>query len=163
MEQELNISDLITDYQSSASQVVKIFKEKYKVKDLLEGWHAGMYKQTGNLSEYGLKFYAFHGIGIAAHFKEKLVDFDFAYIPELRYDGFDLWRLTSFVNSQPEKYGKYKNKQILKSEFDSLIKDKLITNPKTEFHTTLYFWAKDLNDLQLKSHEFINQKKWWEI
>ncbi len=152
MNQELNISELIIDYQNSTQQVVQIFKNKFGVDNLIEGWHTGRYEQTGKLIENGLKFYAFHGIGIAAHFEDKLVDFDFAYLPELRHDGFDIWRLTSFAKSQPKKYGNYLDEELLEAKFESLRNKKIIHNPKIEFPTHLYFWTKDLTDEQIKSN-----------
>ena len=149
MNKNLNIFNLISDYQSTAKEVVDIFKVRFEVEDILEGWHTGVYNQTGELIEEGLKFYAFHGIGIAAHFKDKIGDFDFAYMPQFRHDGFDLGRLTYFMKSQPHKYGKFLNEELLESEFERLIKEKLIYNPISECTTHLYFWTKDLNENQM--------------
>lgn len=142
----MSITDLIADFQKSAQLVVEIFKRKYNVDDILEGWHSGKYEQTGEIPDEGLKFYACHGIGIAAHFSDKLIDFDFAYLPELRYDGFDLWRLTGFAKSQPEKYNKFLNEKQIKSEFERLKKENLIYNPLTVGITHNYFWIKDLDE-----------------
>ena len=149
MNKNLNIFNLISDYQSTAKEVVDIFKVRFEVEDILEGWHTGVYNQTGELIEEGLKFYAFHGIGIAAHFKDKIGDFDFAYMPHFRHDGFDLGRLTYFMKSQPHKYGESLNEELLESEFERLIKEKLIYNPLSECLTHLYFWTKDLNENQM--------------
>lgn len=114
--------DIIKDYQSGADQAARIFRNKYKVNDIIEGWHSGKYEQTGKLIDEGLIFYAFHGIGLAARFKDKFVDFDFAYFPELRHDGFDLSRLIGFIENQHKKYSNYKDKEIIEKEFKDLIK-----------------------------------------
>ena len=97
----INILDIIKDYQLAADKAVQIFKDKYKVHDILEGWYNRLYEQTGKLVEEGLYFYAFHGIGLAAHFKDKIVDFDFAFFPEPRHDRGDfLFDIYSFFRSQ---------------------------------------------------------------
>ncbi len=152
MNQELNISELIIDYQNSTQQVVEIFKRKFNVDNILDGWHSKKYGQTGKILDEGITFYACHGIGIATHFTDKYVDFDFAYLPELRHDGFDLWKLISFAKSQPKKYGKYLDEELLKSKFESLKNGKIIHNPKIELLTHLYFWTKDLTNEQIKNN-----------
>jgi|GEM_PF-5360403 len=140
-----NLLDIIEDYQFSADKAVRIFKEKYNVNDILEGWHSRVYEQTGKLIDEGLYFYAFHGIGLAAHFKDKIVDFDFAYFPEPRHDGFDLFRLTSFIQNQRNKYPDYKEKEKIEREFNNLIKNGIIVKPKLENSTTLYFFKTIIN------------------
>lgn len=166
-----NLLDIIKDYQLSADQAVQIFKAKYKIDDLLEGWHSGVYKQTGKLIDEGLYFYAFHGIGLAAHFKDKIVDFDFAYFPEPRHDGFDLWRLTSFIQNQRNKYPEYKNEEKIETEFKALIKNGIIANPKLADSTTLYFFKNTLKpelteQTERQSTSNINflkaGRKWWQ-
>jgi len=139
-----NLLYIIKDYQLSADKAVQIFKDKYNVNDILEGWHSKVYEQTGKLIDEGLYFYAFHGIGLAAHFKDKFVDFDFAYFPEPRHDGFDLWRLTNFIQNQGSKYHDYKDKEKIEREFNELIKNGVIAKPKLENSTTLYFFKNAL-------------------
>ncbi len=161
MNKELTIYKLIADFQNSAKEVVEIFKRAYNVDNILEGWHTGKYEQTGKIHDEGLKFYACHGIGIAAHFSDKIIDFDFAYLPELRYDGFDLLRLTAFAKSQPEKYTKFLNEKQIEAEFEQLKKENLIYNPLNVGLTHNYFWIKDLDeDLIIKDQiANINLKK----
>lgn len=140
----INILDIIKDYQLAADKAVQIFKDKYKVHDILEGWYNRLYEQTGKLVEEGLYFYAFHGIGLAAHFKDKIVDFDFAFFPEPRHDGFDLYRLTNFIQNQRNKYPHYLDKKITEKEFNELIRTGVIAKPKLENSTTLYFFRDSL-------------------
>ncbi|UJH68620.1 DUF6896 domain-containing protein [Allomuricauda sp. SCSIO 65647] len=144
MKDQSNIELLIKDYQSTANHVVGLFQRKYGVENLLEGWYSGIYYQTGELKQEGINFYAFHGIGIAVHFDTKMIDFDFAFFPELRWDGFDLWRLKGFVSSQPKKYPELIDEKKLESEFERLKQKGIIENPKLEFPTSLYFWKTDL-------------------
>jgi hypothetical protein len=139
------IIDIIKDYQQGADKAVNIFKKKYGVSNILEGWWSGLYEQTGKLKEEGLQFYAFHGIGLAAHFKDKIVDFDFAFFPEPRHDGFDLWRITGFIENQIEKYPEYKDKNKIESDFNGLIRNGIIVKPELEDSTTLYFFKEGLD------------------
>jgi hypothetical protein len=134
------IIDIIRDYQKGADEAVKVFKKKYGVNDILKGWRSGLYEQTGKLKEEGLQFYAFHGIGLAAHFKDKIVDFDFVFFPEPRHDGFDLWRITGFIENQIAKYPEYKDRNKIENDFNELIRNEIITNPELEDSTTLYFF-----------------------
>jgi len=154
--QNLTIYDLITDFQDSAKEVVEILKKVYNVNDILEGWHSGKYKQTGEIPEEGLKFYACHGIGIAAHFSDKLIDFDFSYLPELRCDGFDLGRLTSFSKSQPKKYDSFLNEKQIEAQFEKLKKENLIYNPLTVGITHNYFWTDSLDEGLIKRDQTAN-------
>ena len=78
------------------------------------------------------------------HFKDKIVDFDFAYFPEPRHDGFDLWRLTNFIQNQCNKYPDYQDKEKIEREFNELIKNGVIAKPKLENSTTLYFYKNTL-------------------
>ncbi|MEO6524137.1 MAG: hypothetical protein ABIN91_20800 [Mucilaginibacter sp.] len=139
METEFTLLDVIKDYQKTADRAVTIFKTKYQVDNILEGWHSRLYEQTGSLKEYGVNFYAFHGIGLAIHFEDKMIDFDFAFFPEPRHDGFDIWRLNGFVSEQPIKYTRYLAKGILEIEFQNLINQGIIAKPNLEDSTTLYF------------------------
>ncbi|WP_291141889.1 DUF6896 domain-containing protein [Flavobacterium sp. UBA7680] len=136
--------DIIRDYQESADKAVHIFRTKYQVDDILEGWHNRIYEQTGKLPEEGINFYAFHGIGLAAHFADKIVDFDFAYFPEQRHDGFDLWRLVGFIENNENKYAEYKDKVKVEKEFNELITKGIIEKPILENSTNLYFFKDTL-------------------
>lgn len=160
-----DLIEIIKDYQISADKAVKIFKEKYKVDDILEGWHRGVYEQLGKLVDEGLNFYAFHGIGLAAHFKDKIVDFDFAYFPEPRHDGFDLWRLTNFIRNQRNKYPDYDDDKKIEREFNELIKNEVIAKPKLENSTTLYFFKNTLTtEIIDETERTINismNNSWW--
>ncbi|MDC1162098.1 hypothetical protein OAT18_01515 [Tenacibaculum sp.] len=134
-----NIIELIKDFTNTVDKGVQILKDKYGVSDLLEGWHSGLYEQTGKLKDLGIEFYAFHGCGLALHFRNKKVDFDFAYVPEQRHDGFDLWRLHGFAQGQPKKYNKYLDKINLEKDFKQLLKKEIICLPAQDNSPKQYF------------------------
>jgi hypothetical protein len=143
------IIDIIKDYQKGADRAVSIFKRKYGVNDILKGYRSGLYEQTGKIKEEGLHFYAFHGIGLAAHFTDKIVDFDFAFFPQPRHDGFDLWRITGFIENQILKYPEYQDKNKIENDFDELIRNGIIVKPQLENSTTLYFFKETLNSIEV--------------
>jgi hypothetical protein len=134
-----DILELILDFQQTADKAVKLFQTKYGITNLLEGWHSRLYEQTGNLTDIGIRFYAFHGCGLATHFRNKSVDFDFAFIPEQRHDGFDLWRLHGFVQSQPFSYNKYLDKVTLEKDFNKLKEMNIIGLPEQDNSPQQYF------------------------
>ena len=139
-----NIIELIKDFTNTVDKGVQILKDKYGVSDLLKGWHSGLYEQTGKLKDLGIEFYAFHGCGLALHFRNKKVDFDFAYVPEQRHDGFDLWRLHGFAQGQPKKYNKYLDKINLEKDFKQLLKKEIICLPVQDNSPKQYFLTNEL-------------------
>jgi|GEM_PF-889439 len=158
-----NIIDLITDYQANVERVMTAFKKEFNRTDLLTAYKQDkIYPQVGSLKKYHIKRYAFHGIGLAVDFDDnKSVDFDFAFLPEQRHDGFDLWRLGEFVSSQPDKYKKYLDKKKLEEDFSKLVDQGGIVNPDCEPSTTLYFFHSSLT--KSKSTDNKTEKKWWEL
>ena len=135
------IIDLITDYQKNVEKVMEAFKQEFSRTDLLAAYrHDKIYPQVGKLKKHHIKRYAFHGIGLAVDFDDNTsVDFDFAFLPEQRHDGFDLWRLGGFVSSHANKYKKYLDKKKLEDDFNSLIEKGIIVKPDVSPSTSLYF------------------------
>jgi len=133
--------DIIKDYQAGADKAVTIFKEKFGVGDILQGRRQKNYPRVGKLIENGIYRYAFHGSGLEVHFKDKVIDFDFAFFPEPRHDGFDLWRLTLFINNQRNKYPEYLDNDKLKAEFNELINNGTIGKPTLDHSTHMYFFT----------------------
>jgi hypothetical protein len=139
-----DIIELIKDFQETADKAVTLFQEKYGITNLLEGWHSGLYEQTGKLREIGIRFYAFHGCGLSVFFKNKHVEFDFAFIPEQRHDCFDLWRLQMFAQNHPFTYNNFLYGNTLENDFKDLIEKKIIVVPKQGNSPEQYFFATDL-------------------
>ncbi|MES1182101.1 MAG: hypothetical protein ABUL44_04830 [Flavobacterium sp.] len=138
-----DIITLIKDYQQSIEGVMAAFKKKFNRTDLLRAYRSDkIFPRIGKLTEFGIKTYVFHGIGLAITFDDdKTVDFDFAFLPEQRHDGFDVWRLNEFVKSRPLTYNVYLDESKLKKDFEELIKSGLIVNPKLNHSTHLYFFT----------------------
>lgn len=157
------IIDLITDYQESVERVMKAFQQEFDRTDLLTAWkHDKIFTQIGSIKKHQIKRYAFHGIGLSVDFDDNTsVDFDFAFLPEERHDGFDLWRLRLFVESQPHKYQNYLDKYKLEQEFNRLIEAGIIINPDVNPSTTLYFFK---STIKKDEENHLNlQKPWWKF
>jgi hypothetical protein len=163
---ELNvytIVDLINDYQEKVNRVMDAFKQEFNRTDLLTALrHDKIYPQVGKLKKYNIKRYAFHGIGLAVYFDDNTsVDFDFAFLPEQRHDGFDLWRLSDFVSSRPNKYKKYLDKKKLEDDFNKLIERGAIINPDVTLSTSLYFFKSVLTQQEVTKSK--TEKAWWKF
>jgi hypothetical protein len=158
-----SLVDLIIDYQKAVEKVISAFKNKFNRTDLLKACRSDkVIPVRGNLKEFGIKQYAFHGIGISSTFKDNSsVDFDFAFLPEQRHDGFDVWRLQRFVEDQKDKYKKYLDIKKLEADFNELIERELIVNPNSSPSTTLYFFKGALTKTEIA--EVKTQKHWWEF
>jgi hypothetical protein len=157
------VIDLIIDYQKNVEKVMQAFKQEFNRTDLLTAYrHDKIYPQVGKLKKHHIKRYAFHGIGLAVDFEDNTsVDFDFAFLPEQRHDGFDLWRLGGFVSSRPDKYKKYLDKKKLEDDFNRLIEKGIIVNPDVSPSTTLYFFKSSLT--KPETTIFKNDKPWWKF
>lgn len=158
-----NIIDLITDYQENVERVMKAFKQEFERTDLLTAYrHDKIYPQVGRLKKHHIKRYAFHGIGLAVDFDDNTsINFDFAFLPEQRHDGFDLWRLGEFVSSHPDKYKKYLDEKMLEEDFNRLIDQGIIINPNVSPSTTLYFFKSALT--KPETTDLKNGKPWWKF
>ncbi|TRW25933.1 hypothetical protein FMM05_06835 [Flavobacterium zepuense] len=136
---EYTLVDIIKEYQAGADTAVTIFKEKFGTGDILHGRRQKNYPRVGKLIENGIYRYAFHGSGLEVHFKDKVIDFDFAFFPEPRHDGFDLWRLSIFISNQRNKYPEYLDNNKLEAEFKELINNGIIAKSLLD-STHLYFF-----------------------
>jgi hypothetical protein len=157
------IIDLIEAYQQKVESVMKAFQQEFRRTDLLKAYRQDkIYPQTGKLEKHHIKRYAFHGIGLFVDFDDDTsVDFDFAFLPEQRHDGFDLWRLGQFVSSHPNKYANYLDKKKLEDDFNKLIENGIIINPDASPSTNLYFFKAPLSKPDASNLK--KQKPWWKF
>jgi hypothetical protein len=141
LSKETNLIDIIKAYQEGADKAVKIFKSKFKIDNILEGCrHYKLYPQVGQLIDEGIYRYAFHGAGLCVYFKDMMIDFDFEECPELRHDGFELWKLKQFITNQKNKYKDYQDEQKVEDEFNELIKQEIIVKAQTKYNSSIYFF-----------------------
>ena len=160
-----DILEFIQDYQRQVDFVVKVFKHKYNTTDILNSWHRGLYNQTGNIQEFGIQKYFFHGIGLAATIDKISVDFDFSDYPDVRHDGFDSWRLYNFAKNHPTKYKQFADQKVLDEHFFRLRNDDIIYKPETRYSSTLFFFKDNtlIAGVGNINFEAIRKKSWWKI
>jgi hypothetical protein len=166
LRKELNIYgivDLIQDYQENVERAIKAFKKAFNRTDLLTAYRSDkICPQVGRLPKYHIEHYAFHGIGLAVMFDDNTsIDFDFAFLPEQRHDGFDLWRLNDFASSRPYKYKKYLDKKKLEDDFNKLVEQQVIIKPDVTPSTDLYFFKYSLTKSAAEDNQ--TEKKWWKF
>lgn len=126
--------DIIQDYQRMVEALVKEFKDAYQIENLLEGWHKKVYPQNGVLPS-GVE-YEFHGVGCCFIINGKCVDMDFGHGG--RCDGFDLWRISFFVEEWQEKYPMMGEKEI-KQQFADLVKSEVVKQSNDKYDKLYYF------------------------
>ena len=123
------INDYLSDVKMGASLIEKQLGEENNIKD----WN-NYIPRSGTLSD--TINYQFHGIGCLFEFEDYDVDFDFG--ENWRIDGFDLWRLSLYVEERPSKYLKYNDKSKLKQDFEQAIEQGVIYKSKS-VHDNLYY------------------------
>lgn len=127
--------NLINEYLKDVRIFIKYFEEKYHRKDVLQAWHDGDIPQSGNITDTA--GYELHGIGCYIFFPDREINFDFG--PELRSDGFDLWRLKGYLNQRPD-IANHLSKEELEVAFNNLEKEGVIK--KIYQNSNLYFFQK---------------------
>lgn len=134
-----DLKELILEYQSYVEKIVLLMKKTYGSTNLLISWKRGEIPQNGQIG--GLEF-EFHGVGCCVSINDIEVDFDFG--PDGRYDGFDVWRLSLFINNNQMIFNKYKN--ILKNldnKMKELVDAKLIFHPQWFPGSSLYYFTEN--------------------
>ena len=124
---------LINEYLNDVRMFIKCFKIKYHREDVLRAWHDGVIPQSGNVTD--TIEYELHGIGCCIFLPNREIDFDFG--PELRSDGFDLWRLKKYLNQRSD-ISKHLSIQELEITFNNLVKNGTIC--KIYQNSNLYFF-----------------------
>jgi hypothetical protein len=83
-------------------------------------------------------YYDFHGGGCFFEFENGSIDVDFG--PNDRCDGFDFYRLKDFLlDTKKDNYKELHNSEVLKREFEDLILQGKIANPKWQPNSHLFY------------------------
>ncbi len=139
---------LITDFQASVVEGIKLLKEYYRLdKPLLVARRNKLIPKTAIINHKGLIYFNFHGIGCYMQFTNKIVDFDFSYGPAMREDGFDSWRLYSYAISQKGKYPQFEEEKVVQKHLQELIAQGTILQDPHRFGYQ-YYWSESLNNEQ---------------
>ncbi|MBD2123618.1 DUF6896 domain-containing protein [Trichocoleus sp. FACHB-262] len=108
---------LIHEYQSRVREAVELF-EGYKglkqPQHPLE-WQLSGIPQRGYLDPSGKISYFFHGYGCCVCLPSGQVDWDFGR--EGQIDGFDVWRLSNFVEKGTQNFPEFRDEKLIKAMF----------------------------------------------
>ena len=124
--------------------IIAKFQEKVEEANELLKKHLGIdepHNRGPLINQVGLlggKYkYFFHGAGCAVHFSEKeMIDFDYGH--NGRIDGFDEWRLNSFVRHRRDKYPNI-TESVIKQWFQEAIETNEIKKLDSMEYGDLYY------------------------
>lgn len=115
---ETLLLELIQLYQGKVNEVLTVFKQKWGNEFPVVGRRHLSIPRVGRFPKYGVKRYAFHGIGLYTNLNGIEVDFDFG--PDGRTDGFDWWILYQFADNFPERFRVFNESEVVESALAEL-------------------------------------------
>ncbi len=135
---------LIEDYLFYVKTVAQIFSEEFDVEISEIIWERNKkIPFKGAIKHKKIIHYSFHGIGLAAKYKKKNIDFDFYFDGDkCNIDGFDSWRLRNFAENDGVKYSQFLIQSQIEEGLKLLKESGLIVKPKTDSSTTLWILNK---------------------
>ncbi|OZG69896.1 hypothetical protein BTA51_28815 [Hahella sp. CCB-MM4] len=127
------LRQVISDFQDKVKEANELLKH-YLGTDEPHNWNRPL-EQVGVLG--GKHKYFFHGVGCRVHISNKdVVDFD--YGTNGRIDGFDVWRLCTFINTRRKKYPHIQESDI-KGWFQEAIEANEIKKLDSKEYGNLYY------------------------
>lgn len=129
-----NFKNLIASYLADVAKGMALFEKLIGKKRPIKAWRDKDIEQKGNLSSE-VK-YELHGIGCFLIYPEYYVNFDFG--PNGRFDGFELWRLSQYLDERKSNYQAY-DESLLKQDFEQALKDGVIAKSKAQYCNLYYF------------------------
>lgn len=144
--EETALLELISDYASCAKYSCGLFGEIYNGDETL----LYAYKVLRLIPKEGRIdgiYYNFHGRGCYFEYSDgSTIDIDFG--PDgRRCDGFDLYRIESFLQGRTSRYPLFTDNYLLSEAFASLIKKAVIAKHPNEPTGHLYYLASELSSL----------------
>ena len=118
----------IEDYLNDVEKCMELFKKKIGNKHPIKAWRDKSIPKSGKLSED--IDYDFHGVGCYVEFSNHSVDFDFG--KNGKYNGFDIWRIASYIDDRILDY-LYYEKQLYKYIDDISLTYKIMDLIEDEF------------------------------
>jgi hypothetical protein len=131
-----NFLEMVRDFQNQATYANELLKSSLKLENPMLWREAGV-RQKGAFGQQDAVLYFFHGIGCRVQTGNILVDWD--YGNGGRTDGFDFWRLRSFVSDWKDKYVEFCDEDLLKSVFQESINKGLIHQPFLSEQDDLFY------------------------
>jgi len=124
---------VISEYQASVRSAVELMhRSGIPLPITARDWERTKIPYEGKLD--GGVSYRKHGIGCQVDLPTGSVDFDFGGVGEI--NGFDLWRLTEFVDGETAKYG-FESEGAIKRGFEAAVKSgELVLRENSLFYLT---------------------------
>lgn len=138
----MSLLNIIQDYQASISKVFAVFKNIYEAQENKAWWNGKVYQWTTKWLEKRLAPYSKQKDSPDAAYKGQILDSDFNAPQKSQQVGFDLPRLTSFIQNNPTQYPNYQDAEKIEREFEELIRNKVIEKPRFGNEANLYFIRK---------------------
>ncbi|WLT32336.1 hypothetical protein [Geothrix sp. PMB-07] len=129
-------NQLIDAYQARVRLAVSLFKAHRGISDLMD-WRRQGLSRMGFIDVEQQFEYAFHGAGCRVETPEGPIDWDFG--DNGRVDGFDLWRLSVFVQSTPEAFPEFEDGAVLGQAFTAAVQSGIIRKDPKEQVPHLYY------------------------
>jgi len=123
---------VIADYLTDVKKCMELFKKKIGDKHPIKAWRDKTLSKSGQLSKN--INYDFHGVGCCVEFPNYCVDFDFG--KDGQSNGFDEWRIASYIDEKIFYYPYYK-KKVYNYIDDNLLTYKIIDILEKEFQKYL--------------------------
>lgn len=132
--------ELIKEYLSCAKYSCELLKDTYPSNEsLLRAKVLGIIPKDGIINDV---YYRFHGRGCIFKYSNDEIDVDFG--PGGRYDGFDMHRLKKFLKFREDRFKDLLNDTTFNSQFNILIKEKIIYKLPNYLDDHLYYLDKSV-------------------
>jgi hypothetical protein len=110
--------EVVTAFQARVRYAIGLFDQHRGVRDLMN-WRGAGLNQVGFIDKDDTMPYAFHGIGCRASTPKGPIDWDFGNAG--RIDGFDLWRLETFVEANAAEFPDVAENGTLRKGFEAAL------------------------------------------
>ena len=128
--------EVVETYQQWVRRAVALFNEHRGLRDPTE-WRSAGLPRTGFIDAAQTIRYSFHGIGCLVEMPEGVIDWDFGQ--NGRIDGFDLWRLKTFVEENRLLFPESVNAGALRSAFDLAVERGAIKKDGNDKYGNLFY------------------------
>ncbi len=135
---------LIKEYITCASYSCRLLRELYTGKEsLMYAWKVmKVIPKEGYIEGV---YFSFHGRGCYFEYENGSDSIDIDFGPEDRCDGFDTFRLSSFLQYRKNRYAEFLDEKVLEQCFSILIEGGIIKKHPLDRNSHLYYLATSLD------------------
>lgn len=128
-----SLMTLIRSYQRRVATAAELLRSGLGVERLMM-WREADIPQTGEAG--GIRYY-FHGIGVAVHLPDGVIDFDLGH--DGRTDGFSPWQLAAFAEGTSA--AEFTNWVFVERLLQEGVREGWLHQPFITLHDDLYYYA----------------------